>query len=51
MESTREITEEITCEKCGETREIISLGMCENCLDIHDRHMQDREDYWREEAE
>jgi hypothetical protein len=48
MESTQEITEEILCEKCGE-REIVSLGLCDNCLDLHDRYLQDREDYWREE--
>jgi len=47
---TQEITEEIACEKCGETREIISLGLCSKCLSDYDEERQDREDYWREEG-
>jgi hypothetical protein len=40
MESTQEISEEIVCEKCGEAREIISLGLCENCLEAYDNYRQ-----------
>jgi hypothetical protein len=42
MESTQEIAEEITCEKCGEAREIISLGLCDGCLEARDRYEEDR---------
>jgi hypothetical protein len=59
MESAQEITEEIpeeipeeiTCERCEEAREIISLGLCENCLDERDRYEEDRiAEYIREEV-
>jgi hypothetical protein len=49
METTQEITEEITCEKCGEVEEIISLGLCINCLEARDRYEEDRmAEYMRE---
>jgi hypothetical protein len=50
-ETVQEIEAEITCEKCGEAREIISLGLCENCLEAHDRYEEDRiAEYMREEV-
>jgi hypothetical protein len=36
-----EITEEIACENCGEVEEIISLGLCINCLEARDRAIED----------
>jgi hypothetical protein len=51
MESTQEITEEIVCGKCGEAREIISLGLCENCLEARDRYEEDRMAEYMREAE
>jgi hypothetical protein len=41
MESAQEITEEILCERCGEA-EIVSLGLCINCLESRDRYEEDR---------
>jgi hypothetical protein len=40
MESTQEFTEETLCEKCGEN-EILSLGLCINCLEARDEAIQD----------
>jgi hypothetical protein len=51
METTQQFTEEITCEKCGEAREIFDGGLCDNCTEAYDRYLQDREDHWREDAE
>jgi hypothetical protein len=42
IETEQEIEAEITCNKCGEAREIISLGLCENCLEARDRYEEDR---------
>jgi hypothetical protein len=51
QEIPEEIPEEITCERCEEAREIISLGLCENCLDERDRYEEDRiAEYIREEV-
>lgn len=42
MESTQEIAEEIVCKKCEEG-EIVSLGLCDNCLDARDHAIEDNE--------
>jgi hypothetical protein len=41
MQTAQEISEEIICEKCGEVEEIISLGLCINCLETRDRSIED----------
>lgn len=46
-----ESTQEIGCERCGEVEEIISLGLCSNCLETHDRYEEDRMAEYMREAE
>jgi hypothetical protein len=42
---------ESTCKKCEEVKEIISLGLCDGCLDLRDRYEEDRmAEYMKEGA-
>jgi ribosomal protein L37E len=50
IETEQEIETEITCKRCGEVEEIVSLGLCDSCLVDYDDERMDREDYWREEV-
>jgi hypothetical protein len=45
-----EMVKGLRCFTCFQ-RDDVGGGECSNCIEAYDRYLQDREDYWREEAE